>query len=174
MPKIPTSAFGVQRIYMKKWMLLPMLALAGCVQITDYQQAVKLPAPAGMAGVWQTNGPQKALVSNQAVASLLISPEGDTLDCRQWQRVIAKPGKLALVDDELVNINQQLRAMPVKLSGNTLHYDGLTLTKVSQPTIECRKAQAESAAHPQQSVIQDIQPTLLLNHFADSNPAKAG
>ena len=67
---------------MKKWMLLSVLALAGCVQITNYQQAVKLPAPAGIAGVWQTDGPQKGLISPQAMASLLISPQGDILDCR--------------------------------------------------------------------------------------------
>ena len=159
---------------MKKWMLLPMLALAGCVQITNYQQAVKLPAPAGIAGVWQTDGPQKGLVSPQAMASLLITPQGDTLDCRQWQRVIAKPGKLARVDDKVVNINRQLRAMHLKLVGDTLHYDGLTLKKVSQPTVECQKALAESESHPEQPVIQDIQPTLLLNHFANGDNPPAG
>lgn len=152
---------------MNKWMLLSVLALAGCAQITNYQQAVKLPAPAGIAGVWQTDGPQKGLVSPQAMASLLITPQGDTLDCRQWQRVIAKPGKLARVDNKVVNINRQLRAMHLKLRGDTLHYDGLILKKVSQPTVECQKALAESERHPEQAVIQDIQPELLLNHFAD-------
>lgn len=154
---------------MKKWMLLPLLALAGCAQIDNYQQAVKLPAPAGLSGVWQSDGPQKALVSSQAVASLLISPQGDTLDCRQWMRVIAKPGKLSRVDDRVVNINRQLRVMPVTVTDGVMHYDGLTLKKVSAATTECRKALAEAQAHPQQDVIQDIQPALLQNHFADGS-----
>lgn len=157
---------------MKRWiMLLPMLALAGCVQIDNYQQAVKLPAPAGLAGVWQTEGPQDGLVSSQAIASLLVSPQGDTLDCRQWQRVIAKPGKLAQVDGKLVNINRLLRVMPLETDNGILHYDGLTLKKVSQPTAECQKALGEADAHPQQDVIQNIQPSLLENHFADGTAA---
>ncbi|MBS0908256.1 lipoprotein YedD [Tatumella sp. JGM118] len=156
---------------MKRWMLLPLLALAGCAQIDNYPQAVKVPAPAGMAGVWQSDGPQSALVSPQAMASLLISPQGDTLDCRQWQRVIAKPGKLSQIDDELVNINRQLRVMPITLTNGVMHYDGLSLKKVTQPTSECRKALAESKDHPKQQVIQDIQPTLMQNHFADGSTA---
>ncbi|GAA0516109.1 lipoprotein YedD [Tatumella terrea] len=152
-------------------MLLPLLALAGCAQIDNYPQAAKVPAPSGLAGVWQSDGPQSALVSPQAMASLLISPQGDTLDCRQWQRVIAKPGKLSRIDDELVNINRQLRVMPVMVIDGVMHYDGLTLKKVSQPTGECRKALSESKDHPKQPVIQDIQPALMQNHFADGSTA---
>ena len=156
---------------MKRWMLLPMLALAGCAQIDNYQQAVKVPAPDAMAGVWQSDGPQSALVSPQAQAALLISPQGDTLDCRQWQRVIAKPGKLSRIDDELVNINRQLRVMPITVINGTMQYDGLTLKKVSQPTNECRQALTELKDHPKQQVVQDIQPELMKNHFADGSTA---
>ncbi|WP_029686739.1 lipoprotein YedD [Tatumella saanichensis] len=157
---------------MKKWMLLPLLALAGCAQIENYQQAVKVPAPDGLAGVWQSDGPQSALVSPQAQASLIISDAGDTLDCRQWQRVIAKPGKLVRIDDQLMNINRQLRMMPIDLDNGVLHYDGLSLKKVSAATTECQQALAESARSPQQAVIQNIEPTLMQNHFADRNTAQ--
>jgi hypothetical protein len=30
--------------------------------------------------------------------------EGDTLDCRQWQRVIALPGKLTMLSGDLTNV----------------------------------------------------------------------
>ncbi|VEC52838.1 Putative lipoprotein [Klebsiella aerogenes] len=32
-------------------------------------------------------------MSPDAIASLIVTKEGDTFDCRQWQRVIAQPGK---------------------------------------------------------------------------------
>lgn len=160
------------RTDMKKWMLLPLLALAGCAQIENYQQAVKVPAPEGLSGVWQNAGPQSALVSPQAEASLIISPDGSTLDCRQWQRVIAKPGKLSRIDDQLMNINRQLRMMPLNIDNGVLHYDGLTLKKVSQATPECQQALAESRKSPSQSVIQNIEPSLMKNHFAADKPAQ--
>ncbi|QHM71462.1 lipoprotein YedD [Mixta intestinalis] len=152
---------------MKKWMLLGALALTGCAQITQYQQAVKTPAPANLQGYWQTSGPQSGLVSDQAIGSLIISAEGDTLDCRQWQRVIAKPGKLTLLSGQYVNVNKQLRVMPLELEGDVLHYDKLKLKKVARPTLECQQALEAVSAQPDAVVIQNIQPQLMRAVFAD-------
>ncbi|QHM75115.1 hypothetical protein C7M52_01064 [Mixta theicola] len=152
---------------MKKWMLLGALALTGCAQITQYQQAVKTPAPASLQGYWQTSGPQSGLVSDQAIGSLIISAQGDTLDCRQWQRVIAKPGKLTLLNGQYVNVNKQLRVMPLELEGEVLHYDKLKLKKVDRPTLECQQALEEVSAQPDAAVIQNIQPQLMRAVFAD-------
>lgn len=151
---------------MKKWMLLGALALAGCAQIDQYQQAVKTPAPANLQGYWQTTGPQRGLISDRAMGSLIITAEGDTLDCRQWQRVIAKPGKLTLLNGEYVNVNKQLRVMPLALEGNELHYDKLTLKKVEQPTIECQQALEQVALQPDAAVIQNIEPHNMRAVFA--------
>ncbi|QKJ87561.1 hypothetical protein PMPD1_2620 [Paramixta manurensis] len=153
---------------MKKLMVLCALALSGCAQITDYEQAVKTPAPATLQGNWQTNGPQHGLVSNDALASLVISPEGDTLDCRQWQRVIAKPGKLTLFHDQYVNVNRQLRVMPLNVEGGVLHYDGLTLKRVDRLTVECQQALDAVASQPDAKVIQNIEPQILQATFAPS------
>ena len=86
------------------------------------------------------------------MASLIITQEGDTLDCRQWQRVIAKPGKVTFFDDEWVNVNKQMRVMTLDLEGNELHYDKLKMRKVDKPTVECQQAldkQAQPDATPQ-------------------------
>ncbi len=40
-------------------------------------------------------------MSPDAIASLIVTKEGDTFDCRQWQRVIAQPGKLMNRDSEI-------------------------------------------------------------------------
>lgn len=127
---------------MKKWMIttLAAITLAGCADIPDYQSAVKTPPPENLVGNWQTMGPQKGLVSKEAIASLIITPEGDTLDCRQWQRVIAKPGKVTQFSGDWVNVNNEVRVMPLELEGTELHYDKLTLQKVQQPTAECQQA----------------------------------
>ncbi|MBD8213358.1 lipoprotein YedD [Erwinia persicina] len=132
---------------MKKWMFAAAaaLTLSGCAQLADYASAVKTPPPATLVGNWQTFGPQSGLVSDQAQASLIITAEGDTLDCRQWQRVIAKPGKVTFFNGEWVNVNQQLRVMPLALEGTELHYDKLVMQKVAQPTAECQKALANRA-----------------------------
>lgn len=127
---------------MKNWMIMTFAAvtLAGCADIPNYQSAVKTPPPANLAGNWQSMGPQKGLVSKEAIASLMITAEGDTLDCRQWQRVIAKPGKVTQLDGDWVNVTNQVRVMPLELEGTQLHYDKLVLQKVQQPTAECQQA----------------------------------
>lgn len=158
---------------MKKWMLLGALALTGCAQITQYQQAVKTPAPANLQGYWQTTGPQSGLISDRALGSLIITAQGDTLDCRQWQRVIAKPGKLTLLDGQYVNINKQLRVMPLELESDELHYDKLTLKKVDQPTLECQQALEQMSAQPDATVIQDIEPHNMRAVFAEPSAQTA-
>lgn len=127
---------------MKTWIIAGLAAavLSGCAQLEDYASAVKTPPPAALVGNWQTMGPQKGLVSPDARASLIITASGDTLDCRQWQRVIAKPGKITLLGGDWTNVNDQSRVMPLELEGSELHYDKLTLSKVNQPTAECQQA----------------------------------
>jgi len=125
---------------MKKWILTAAVVLAGCAQTPDFQSAVKTPPPANLVGNWQTMGPQKGLISKEAKASLIITADGDTLDCRQWQRVIAKPGKITLFSGDWVNVNNEARVMPLALEGRELRYDKLVLQKVQQPTAECQEA----------------------------------
>ncbi|WJD48909.1 MULTISPECIES: lipoprotein YedD [unclassified Enterobacter] len=130
---------------MKKVAILgALLALAGCAQVEDYQAVVKHPAPAGLAGYWQSNGPQSALVSPEAMASLIVTQDGDTLDCRQWQRVIAVPGKLMLSGDDLKNVTRKLEIYGVEREGNQLEYAGMTLKRVERPTSECAGALAKN------------------------------
>lgn len=121
-------------------LLLGITLLAGCLQVDNYNQVVKVPAPAGIAGYWQSSGPQSELVSPQAIASLVVTPQGDTLDCRQWQRVIALHGKLMVRDQTLYNVTQKREIYPVALKGDTLEYAGLTLKRVNRLTTECAKA----------------------------------
>ena len=146
---------------MKKWMVLAALALSGCAQINSYDEAVKTPAPLELQGNWQTMGPQSKLISSEAMASLIVSADGTTLDCRQWQRVIAKPGKLTRLSDNWVNVNRQSRVMPLVLENGELQYDGLRLRKVEQPTVECQQALEEVAKRPDEAVIQNIEPELM-------------
>ncbi|NCH57937.1 lipoprotein YedD [Cronobacter dublinensis] len=123
---------------MKKIALgLMMLGLSGCVQVENYNEVVKTPPPAGIAGYWQSNGPQSKLVSPQAIASLVVTPAGDTLDCRQWQRVIALPGKLMRRDNDLYNVTSKLEVYSIEREGDTMEYAGMTLKRVDRPTIEC-------------------------------------
>jgi len=114
-----------------------LLALSGCVQVDDYTSVVKTPAPADLVGNWQSKGPQSALVSPEAIGSLIITAEGDTLDCRQWQRVIAVPGKLTLRSGTLYNVTAKREIYDIEREGSTLEYDGMTLEKVDRPTQEC-------------------------------------
>ena len=123
---------------MKKLFFAGMVvALAGCVQVDRYEDVVKAPAPAGLAGFWQTKGPQSAMVSPEAIATLVVTPEGDTLDCRQWQRVIAVPGKIMLRSDDYYNVTRKLDVYPLERDGAALEYDGMELYKVDRPTVEC-------------------------------------
>ncbi|HGK4674736.1 TPA: lipoprotein YedD [Kluyvera georgiana] len=121
-----------------------LMTLAGCAQIDNYSTVVKAPAPEGLAGYWQTMGPQSALVSPQAMASLIITRDGDTLDCRQWQRVIALPGKLTLRDKDVYNVTHKLDVYAIEREGNSLSYDGMTLQRVARPTVECEKVLAKT------------------------------
>lgn len=114
-----------------------LLALSGCAQIDNYNQVVKAPAPAGLAGYWQSEGPQSAMVSPEAIATLVITPEGDTLDCRQWQRVIALPGKLMVRSGDLYNVTNRKDVYSVDREGERIDYDRMTLKRVDRPTQEC-------------------------------------
>lgn len=130
---------------MKKLMLLTAwLALSGCVQVGDYNEVVKAPAPAGLAGYWQSQGPQSELVSPQAIASLVVTAQGDTLDCRQWQRVIALPGKLMQRGGDLYNVTVKQEVYDLERAGDTLKYAGMTLKRVARPTAECAEVLAKS------------------------------
>ncbi|MEW5289922.1 MULTISPECIES: lipoprotein YedD [Erwinia] len=135
---------------MKKWMLAAAVAvvLSGCARIPNYQSAVKTPPPVDLVGNWQSMGPQKGLVSKEATASLFISASGDTLDCRQWQRVIAKPGKVTQFSGDWVNVNNEGRVMTLALSGRELHYDKLVLQRVGQLTPACQDALKQLSSEP--------------------------
>ncbi|MCT2417698.1 lipoprotein [Pantoea sp. XY16] len=154
---------------MKKWMLIAALALSGCAQINDYENAVQAPAPADLQGNWQTVGPQSSLISGQAIASLIINADGSTLDCRQWMRVIAKPGKLTRLNGDYVNVTRKIRVMPLVVDNSELKYDGLTLRKVARPTVECQQALEEVAKQPKAAVIQNIEPQLLRTPITEHN-----
>lgn len=114
-----------------------MLALTGCAQIESYDEVVKTPAPGELVGYWQSTGPQSELVSPEAIASLIITREGDTLDCRQWQRVIALPGKLMKRSDDYYNVTSKLEIYSMERDGAELEYAGMTLHRVDRPTQEC-------------------------------------
>ncbi|MEN4778021.1 lipoprotein YedD [Pantoea agglomerans] len=154
---------------MKKWMLIAALALSGCAQINDYENAVQTPAPADLQGTWQTVGPQSSLISDKAIASVIINADGSTLDCRQWMRVIAKPGKLTRLGGDYVNVTRQLRVMPLVVENGELSYDRLTLRKVARPTVECQQALDEVAKQPKAAVIQNIEPQLLRTPITENN-----
>lgn len=76
-------------------------------------------------------------MSPEAIASLVVTKEGDTLDCRQWQRVIALPGKLTMLSGDLTNVTVKRELYEIEREGNTLEYDGMTLQRVDRPTQEC-------------------------------------
>jgi len=123
---------------MKKIALLTvLLALSGCVQVENYREVVKAPAPAGLAGYWQSQGPQSEMVSPEAIATLVVTSAGDTLDCRQWQRVMALPGKLIVRSDDWYNVTNKREVYSVARFGDTLEYAGMTLKRVERPTQEC-------------------------------------
>ena len=123
---------------MKKIVMVgALLALTGCVQVDNYQEVIKHPVPAHLAGYWQSKGPQSKMVSPQAIATLVVTEEGDTLDCRQWQRVVAVPGKIMLRSDDFYNVTRKLDVYQLEREGNTLEYDGMELQRVDRPTVEC-------------------------------------
>ncbi|OXH80085.1 lipoprotein YedD [Pantoea agglomerans] len=154
---------------MKKWMLIAALALSGCAQINDYENAVQTPAPAELQGTWQTVGPQSSLISDKAIASVIINADGSTLDCRQWMRVIAKQGKLTRLSGDYVNVTRQVRVMPLVVENGELSYDRMTLRKVARPTVECQQALDEVAKQPKAAVIQNIEPQLLRTPITENN-----
>jgi len=154
---------------MKKWMLIAALALSGCAQINDYENAVQTPAPAELQGTWQTVGPQSSLISDKAIASVIINADGSTLDCRQWMRVIAKPGKLTRLSGDYVNVTRQVRVMPLVVENGELSYDRMNLRKVARPTVECQQALEEVAKQPKAAVIQNIEPQLLRTPITENN-----
>ncbi|MEN4684427.1 lipoprotein YedD [Pantoea agglomerans] len=154
---------------MKKWMLIAALALSGCAQINDYENAVQTPAPADLQGTWQTVGPQSSLISDKAIASVIINADGSTLDCRQWMRVIAKPGKLTRLSGDYVNVTRQVRVMPLVVENGELSYDRMNLRKVARPTVECQQALEEVAKQPKAAVIQNIEPQLLRTPITENN-----
>lgn len=154
---------------MKKWMLIAALALSGCAQINDYENAVQTPAPATLQGNWQTVGPQSSLISDKAIATVIINTDGSTLDCRQWMRVIAKPGKLTRLNGDYVNVTRQKRVMPLVVENGELSYDRMTLRKVARPTVECQQALEEVAKQPKAAVIQNIEPQLLRTPITEHN-----
>jgi len=123
---------------MKKFAIAgALLALSGCAQIDNYNNVIKAPAPAGLAGYWQSEGPQSAMVSPEAIATLVVTKEGDTLDCRQWQRVIARPGKLMQRSDDYYNVSEKKEVYAIDRDGDRLDYDRMTLKRVDRPTQEC-------------------------------------
>lgn len=118
-------------------MMAGLLALTGCVQVDRYQDVIKHPAPAELAGYWQSKGPQSRMVSPEAIATLVVTQEGDTLDCRQWQRVVAVPGKIMLRSDDFYNVTSKLDIYPLEREGSAIEYDGMILQRVERPTVEC-------------------------------------
>lgn len=125
---------------MKNWLLVAVLWLTGCTHIDNYQRAQQIDAPLKLQGVWQTIGPQKGLISPEARATLIIDKKGDTLDCREWQRVMTKSGKLIWVNHQIENLNQALRHRPLVLKGHVLHYDRLKLHRTQHLSQACQSA----------------------------------
>ncbi|WP_213992842.1 lipoprotein YedD [Sodalis sp. dw_96] len=124
---------------MKKIFVTGLLAtaLAGCAGTANYAEVIKAPAPQELAGVWTTSGPQSWLVSPEAKASLIITRAGDTLDCRQWQRIIAKRGKLDRTGGEYYNVTFKNENYKIDLTGGEMKYDHMILHRVKTPTTEC-------------------------------------
>lgn len=129
-----------------------LLALTGCAQVDNYEEVVKTPAPGDLVGYWQSSGPQSKLVSPEAIASLIVTREGDTLDCRQWQRVIALPGKLMKRSDDYYNVTNKLEVYNLERSGAELEYAGMMLHRVDRPTQECADYLAKNPLSAQPAV----------------------
>lgn len=128
---------------MKQGLLIAgLLLLTGCAGVKEYSDVIAHPAPSGLTGYWQSIGPQSELISPEAQASLIVMPDGTTLDCRQWQRTIAVSGKLFLKSgsDRWQNITEQGDIYSLAPHDNQLKYAGMTLQRVSKLTSECTQA----------------------------------
>lgn len=128
---------------MKQGLLIAgLLLLAGCAEVKEYSGVVAHPAPAGLTGYWQSVGPQSVLISPETRASLVVMPDGTTLDCRQWQRVTAVSGKLSLESDSdsWKNMTENGDIYSLALHDNQLKYAGMTLQRVNNLTSECAQA----------------------------------
>lgn len=128
---------------MKQGLLITgLLLLVGCAGGNEYAEVIPHPAPTDLTGYWQSVGPQSELVSPEAVASLVVMADGKTLDCRQWQRVIAVPGKLTRKgqDERWLNVTEQEDIYTLDQHNNQLTYGGMTLRRVNQLTQECAAA----------------------------------
>ncbi|MGS9179578.1 lipoprotein YedD, partial [Salmonella enterica subsp. enterica serovar Infantis] len=75
---------------------------------------------------WNSKGTQRKLFSTEAIASMLVTKEVDSMDCRQCQRVIALPGNLTMLSDDLTNVTVNSELYEIEREGNTLEYDGMT------------------------------------------------
>ncbi|NDL62680.1 hypothetical protein [Acerihabitans arboris] len=119
------------------WGLL-VSTLCGCAGYADYPEAAKTPAPKDVSGVWMTSGPQKPLADPAAIATLIVSRSGDTLDCRQWQRTIERRGKLTWRGETLYNVNIKNEYNKITVTDGVMKYNRLTLLRVEKPTVECQ------------------------------------
>lgn len=54
--------------------------------------------------------------------------------------MIAVPGKLTLMSDDLTNVTVKRELYEVERDGNTIEYDGMTMERVDRPTAECAAA----------------------------------
>lgn len=119
-------------------MILLSAAMSGCAVAPEYAKVVAAPAPEGYVGIWTSTSPQKALVSPEAVVSLIISCSGNTLDCRSWQRTIIRPGKLTRRGARLYNTNEKNEVSALRLDHDVLHYGSLTLQRRTSLTEQCQ------------------------------------
>lgn len=51
--------------------------------------------------------------------------------------MIALPGKLTLMSDDLTNVTVKRELYEIERDGNTIEYDGMTMERVDRPTPEC-------------------------------------
>ncbi len=145
------------------------ITLTGCAGTADYAEVIKAPAPPELAGVWTTAGPQSWLVSPEAVASLIITRSGDTLDCRHWQRIIARRGKLDWTGEQYYNVTVKNENYKIILADGQMTYDHMTLHRVKTPTVECRAYLVDINGD-----YQIIQPAAPARHAAASHKKSGG
>lgn len=123
-------------------LIVGIFLLAGCAKVKEYSGVIAHPAPTELTGYWQSVGPQSELISPEARVSLVVMPDGTTLDCRQWQRVIALSGKLSLKSDgeSWQNMTEKGDIYSLVPHDSQLKYAGMTLQRVSKLTSECARA----------------------------------